>query len=164
LNRWRAAAQATKRRPQTTSTATSPTIYNPDNLQKGHGISREDLIMNGSVWAVNGALPRDREGNWARSDTGHNYETPPNPGAIIGADEGDGATDADADADGDAEDDGNSHHDRSQTALTKHQSQQGFADLNDNGKRPLPPDSAKGRQSGPKMYRAQWYNCNSEQT
>jgi len=154
LEKWRAAVKATRRRPQAPPATTSPTMYDPDRGCRDAPHITQDLIMNGSVWAVDGALPRDVGRSYRISDNEHvDYETPPNPGAIVDAEEGDRASSAgvdgetDADADGDADDDGRGGQVvlAAQRAQLQYPSTRGN-EVNLNGKRSLAQGSTNSRQ------------------
>lgn len=95
LAKWRTAVNVTKRRrphhfteATTTGTTTTPdahTVYAPEGSGKRLG---EDIIMQSSVWAVNGIIPREQQDyhhhQHKQADTpGVDYETPPQPGLVV---------------------------------------------------------------------------------
>ena len=141
INKWRTTVKATLRRPpapHSHDAAHAASTYPPPRLGA-------DMIMNGAVLGVNGTMPRTADP--VRGHPDHHpavdYETPPNPGAIVSFEEDDAEEDADGEVeDGDFADCG---------ALVGRQIQPWA--LNANGKRPLPPSSVSGRREGPKMYK-----------
>lgn len=166
LGRWRAAVKATSRRPPPPPPpppAQVPSTHlNYDFHERSGPMQlRSDMVMNGAIFNVNGVMPRNdlsRPNAPAYTD----YETPPNPGVVVGAEE-DETEDADADGEADEDDSGNfgSYVDRG--VLVKKQpfvadaGQDAHVNgtLNANGKRPLAPTQVNRRAGGPKMYREQ---------
>ncbi|KAK3110555.1 hypothetical protein LTR53_015028 [Teratosphaeriaceae sp. CCFEE 6253] len=175
ITKWRATVKATTRRPPAAAAA-PPQVdqqqgYLPRPLQS-------DIILTGAVLGVNGAMPRtaDATRGQGQAVAGVEYETPPNPGAIVSVEE-EGVAEEDDDADGEVEDgggggrDGGGHGDYAagRGALMR-QTRAGAGSgvgeplqrvpmqpwgINSNGKRPHAPTSASGRAGGPKMYREQ---------
>lgn len=152
LAKWRSTIRATTRRPNHVGQSSSTT---PKQPQVRVSSLPEDMMLNGAVWGVGGPMPRDRE---HMDGTGANtvcYETPPEPGAVVGADdEGRNTAEADVDADGEAEDISAMEqrlggHDN---ALVK-RNHIGAGSLNGNGKRALNSDAASGRSGGTKLYK-----------
>ncbi|KAK5724488.1 hypothetical protein LTR15_004533 [Elasticomyces elasticus] len=156
LNTWRTTVRATKRRQpavplQPTHTSTSATYTETPsdrNLQS-------DMLLNGSVFGVNGPMPRTTDPTRGR-DPDLDYETPPQPGAVVSVED----EEVDADAEGEVEE---AASDRTHSGALVKQVRAG-ADpvamqpwaLNTNGKRPNAPTSANGRAGGPKMYKERW--------
>ncbi|KAK4634260.1 hypothetical protein CLAFUW4_01308 [Fulvia fulva] len=165
LSKWRTTIRQTTRPLKTSQqqpqqgTASSSSIYDePDRNQL-----RDDMIMQGSVWNVNGPVPRQREFHTetARKQLDAvSYQTPPQPGAVVGADDEDGGSNADADAEGEAEDEPSYS---TQNALTRRfdgpvddkvdpLQNGGIAGiLNANGKRPLA--TASSGRGATKVYK-----------
>ncbi|TKA27391.1 hypothetical protein B0A50_05003 [Salinomyces thailandicus] len=194
LAKWRTAVKATQRK-QAAPTASSAADRNPDQTGLSRGKSARDdiidyekrgcevssaemsgdMIMNGAIFGVNGAMPRPGPGHDihdspADGQVRWDYETPENPGAVVEDEEmaegyGDEAVDdADEDAEGEADDDESGHYGRqgkkNDTALVRQtrsgirgEKINGVMGLNPHGKRPLGPTQAKGRSGGPKVLR-----------
>ncbi|KAK1059588.1 hypothetical protein LTR74_012524 [Friedmanniomyces endolithicus] len=174
LNRWRTTARATRRR--------QPLPYAPPRNAGPNTIYTErpsdrplqaDILLNGSVFGVNGAMPRTTDPTRGR-DPGVEYEVPSHPGAIVsvedeGDEDGDHDDEVDMDADGEVEDaeSGLAHEPTSRRALVRQKRSAGarqsprvpmkpWALLNTNGKRVHTPASVNGREEGPKMYKERW--------
>ncbi|KAF2173027.1 hypothetical protein M409DRAFT_49525 [Zasmidium cellare ATCC 36951] len=155
LSKWRSTIRATARPSRTaqqTSGTPSSAIYNEQSTNS----LRDDMVMNGSIWNVNGPIPRQRPSHTetiGQIDS-VSYETPPNPGAVVeGADDEEG--NSNADAEGEAEDEAAAFGNYAeQNALMRRQDMLGNGGLssvmNANGKRPLAPS---GGRSGTKMYK-----------
>lgn len=147
INKWRTTVKATMRRPPAAvsqSHHTAPTY--PDSRLGA------DMVLNGAVLGVNGAMPRNTDMRGVKGSdhaAAVDYETPPNPGAIVSVEE----DEADEDADGEVEDGGAGTYGLySDCGALVRQQIQPWA-LNGNGKRPLAPDATSGRAEGPKMYK-----------
>ncbi|KAK0964454.1 hypothetical protein LTR91_012093 [Friedmanniomyces endolithicus] len=126
LNRWRTTARATKR--------SQPLPYAPPRNAGSAAIYTErpsdrplqaDILLNGSVFGVNGAMPRTTDPTRGR-DPGVEYEVPSHPGAIVsvedeGDEDGDHDDEVDVDADGEVEDGetGLAHEPTSRRALVR---------------------------------------------
>ncbi|TKA60338.1 hypothetical protein B0A55_11762 [Friedmanniomyces simplex] len=176
LNKWRTTVRATRRRqpphhqapPHTAYTATTYTERPPDRPLHA------DMVLNGSVFGVNGAMPRTTDPTRGHGP-GVDYETPAHPGAIVSVEDGDEEEEeqADADADGEMED--------AESGFTREHATRGgalvrqkraavvggarqsprvpmkpWALLNTNGKRPHAPTPLSGRAEGPKVYKERW--------
>ena len=153
LNKWKATVKATTR-------THKPPTQSHTYVESRRSELKGDMMLNGSVFGVNGPMPRnlDAQGNVVDQPT-VTYETPQNPGVVIVADE-EGGIDVDVDADGEAEDDpgsfGSYGGSRALTRLRQNQydsTANGL--LNANGKRTLAPTAVSGKSSGPKVYREQ---------
>jgi len=116
-----------------------------------------DFVMQGSVFGVNGAIPRGPDMHaTVHGSTTYDYETPPQPGAIM-----------------EAEDDVPGEHNQQDSlerpngggimgyndcnaalVLQSHPTLDGI--VNSNGKRSHMSGSQGGRAEGPKIYREQW--------
>lgn len=159
LGKWRSTIRATIRRPNHATQSSSNTPHPPQRSSTMH----EDMMMNGAVWTVGGPMPRNRP---AHSSGEPNksaicYETPPEPGAVVGADD-DGTSPADVDAEGEAEDvsmAGHGYGDHG-TALVRRRAGESFyggsnggGSLNANGKRVLDAEAIGGRSGGTKLYK-----------
>ncbi|EME49120.1 hypothetical protein DOTSEDRAFT_40358 [Dothistroma septosporum NZE10] len=165
LSNWRSTIRQTSRPSRTTQ---QPNTVNVNSMHEDQERTRlrDDMIMQGSVWNVNGPIPRQTE---FQSAIGHKqleavaYQTPPQPGAVVGADDEDGGSDADADADAEGEDEDESSY-STQNALSRRMidgptdgngelmgNAQPAGLLNANGKRPLA--TASGRRGALKMYK-----------
>ncbi|KAK1818752.1 hypothetical protein LTR12_006802 [Friedmanniomyces endolithicus] len=174
LNRWRTTARATRRRQPLPyappRNAGSATIYTERPSDRP---LQADILLNGSVFGVNGAMPRTTDPTRGR-DPGVEYEVPSHPGAIVsvedeGDEDGDHDDEVDMDADGEVEDaeSGLAHEPTSRRALVRQKRSAGarqsprvpmkpWALLNTNGKRAHTPASVNGREEGPKMYKERW--------
>ncbi|KAK0258054.1 hypothetical protein LTR91_005779 [Friedmanniomyces endolithicus] len=174
LNRWRTTARATKRRqplpyapPRNAVSATTYTERPSDRSLQS------DMLLNGSVFGVNGAMPRTTDPTRGR-DLGVEYEVTSHPGAIVsvedeGDEDGDEDEEVDVDADGEVEDGetGLAHEATSRRALVRQKRTAGarlsprvpmkpWALLNINGKRAHASAPVNGREEGPKMYKERW--------
>lgn len=149
INKWKTAVKATTRAGRGPPQA-QPYVersYNYIETQKNP--LKADMVMNGSVFAVNGAMPREIDQQTLT------YETPQNPGAIV-TEEEEADAEAEIDAEGDAEGGleeqiSHSSHVNSR-ALTKLRSairgpssNMINGNVNANGKRPLATTSSGGR-------------------
>ena len=162
INKWRSAAKATTRanKPPTQLQPIVEKSYSYVETERNP--MKADMIINGSVFGINGPIPRDT--NMTPHPPTSNrptvtYETPQNPGTVISAEEEE--AEGDADADGEAEDEpGTFGSYANRGALTKLRSANRSpfdstmnGTSNANGKRPLAPGSTNGRAGGPKIYR-----------
>lgn len=149
LSKWRSTIRATSRPSRTAqqTSGTSTSMYTEQNRNS----LRDDMVINGSIFNVNGPVPREM------SHTGHidavSYETPPNPGAVVeGAEDDDGASNADAE--GEAEDESHVYGSYAQqNALMRRQDIFANGGMNANGKRPLAPTPGGSGRGATKMYK-----------
>ena len=157
INKWKAQVKATTRAHKPPPTQSNVYAEKERNPMKG------DILLNGSMFAVNGPMPRnsDAQGNSTAQPTVM-YETPRDPGVVISAeDEGvmEVDADADADADGETEEPESYGNYANSGALTKYRQGQYDSSINGrinaNGKRPLEPHATTGRGSGPRLHREQ---------
>ena len=112
------------------------------------------MVWQGAVFGVGGAMPRAVSA--PEHASGHiGYDTPPNPGVVVGAEAEVDEFDADAEGD-DAEnaEDGKctSHTGRGAMVRQTRASQLG-GKLNVNGKRPLVTSHMNGNAGGSKIFR-----------
>lgn len=165
INKWRAIVRAMKRRPlpskDATQTASEP---NPTdqryessnmNVRSSASMMRGDMILNGSVFGINGAMPRKEVATSALTTDNVAYETPPNPGTVMDDEE-----DCDTAANPKkpiVEDSECFSLSAERMALVKNGGQHGDKNdvINANGKRPIDPAAVYGRADGPKMYKDQ---------
>ena len=153
ISKWKATVKATTRPHKPAPTQSHTYVETRRNELKG------DIMLNGSIFAVNGPMPRnvDAQGNPTDQPT-VTYETPLNPGAVFSADD-EGGMEIDADADGDEEEPGSFGSYGDDKALTRMRRSPYDSAVNGlinaNGKRPLGPTGTSGRGSGPKVYREQ---------
>lgn len=154
LSKWRSTIRATSRPTRTPHQSTgtpSTAVYGEQPASS----LRDDMVMNGSIWNVNGPIPRQRSSH--TETVGQidavSYETPPNPGAVVEGAE-DEERNSNADAEGEAEDEAHAFGNHAEhNALMRRQDMRGLGDLmNPNGKRPLAPTPGNGR-GGTKMYK-----------
>lgn len=206
LSKWRTAVKATQRKPQTTY-SNSTTTPAPDlndkavaggrsggartdildyerNTQNSTDQMSGDIIMQGAIFGVNGAMPRTKPGDDPHGTCSDpqtvaswDYETPENPGAVVEVDgevengTADGEEEAqEDDAEGETDDGpsglggyGNGMAGANQHALVKQTRSSGFRDmvnlpngLNRNGKRGWAPTPTDGRDDGAKFARERW--------
>ena len=154
LNKWKSTVKATTRSQKPAPTESYTYVESRRNPLKG------DIMLNGSVFGVNGPMPRDIDSSIVAEHPTIMYETPQNPGAVIDAeDEGNNRV-ADADADGEADEENSFRSYLANSgALTKlrsaGQNAYNSPPPNANGKRPLGSTATSGRSSGPKVYREQ---------
>lgn len=158
LNKWRSTIRATTRKPNTVPQSSSNPVQRP---YREDTRLTDEMMMNGAVWNVEGPVPRSQvphtngpEGNAVC------YETPPEPGAVVGAED----SPADMDADGEAED-GSAvlrGYDEHNNALVKRRIGEGLyggadggGSLNSNGKRAVDTEAVSGRSGGAKLYKEQ---------
>ncbi|KAK4549513.1 hypothetical protein LTR36_006510 [Oleoguttula mirabilis] len=152
LSKWRTAVKATTRRPPPHATQDHHApIYDEsyDRQKRSEDRLGGDIVLNGSVFGVNGAMPRT-DGAYMHDPGYVDYETPPNPGVVVGAEEDE--EEKDDDADGERDDESGNFGIRG--ALVK-QSRGSRANrtLNANGKRPHAPTATNGRAVGSKVLR-----------
>lgn len=150
ITKWRSTIRASTRPSRLWQAAIPPQqgVYTESTRNN----LRDDMLLNGSVWNIGGRLPRATTTTLPdthREVSSISYETPPNPGVVVGANDDDDTPNHDADADGEAEDDNEEYHQYGeQTALTKRRKvdvslhgtdgqRQDTGILNVNGKRPL---------------------------
>ncbi|CAK1354748.1 hypothetical protein CB0940_01439 [Cercospora beticola] len=152
ISKWRSTIRANTRSSRTTApSATSrPQIY----TEKGSNALQEDMVMNGSVWGVQGPMPRASNMDWQQHEKEKmSYETPPNPGAVVGSADDEATPNNDADADGeteelDANDRANSMSKRRRLEGASAYGSPESSVLNGNVKRPL-----NGRGGGPRILK-----------
>lgn len=153
LNKWRTEVKAVAR-------PLKPPPLQPQYVEKSRNEIKGDFILNGSVFGVNGPMPRDSENMTRMNNPQEAIQVARNLGGIVGSDEDDDAEVEDVilgdSVDGEIEDESK------QRALTKRRSvrQMGYEDsgdspINAHGKRPLGPSNVNGRSPGPKMYKEQ---------
>ncbi|KAH9827797.1 hypothetical protein Tdes44962_MAKER02731 [Teratosphaeria destructans] len=157
LDRWRTTVRATKPKRKPTVEPTRATDQSYHGTGQAPTQLASDMLMNGSVWGVQGPFPRP--GYQGEPSHNHvapnvNYTTPPNPGAVLGADD----EDAEGEIDRSRQDESQSERDsalirRSDYSVTNN-NDDGFGGLNQNGKRPLQAASSNGRTGGTKLHRA----------
>lgn len=160
LNKWRTTVKATSRRPPPLPSRGA--IGDAYPLRRSEKVLEGDMIMNGAVLGVNGAMPRNVDAPF--HDPAYvDYETPPNPGAVVGADtDHEGDEDAEGEADEDAIGDPGIYAGRGALTRTRRavlsagQSPRANGTLNANGKRTLAHGAASGRAGGPKVYKEQF--------
>lgn len=154
IKKWRDNVRSTIRRNTSTTSAVAAQQGSsaPAGYQDTHGSAaadqlRGDMVLNGAVFGVNGPM---RRGETAKpgEPVAVDYETPPNPGAVVGDDE-DVASTADAPGETDGGDSSEIN------ALVQRRDAQSLVDtLNANGKRPyaiVPPVSSRTRK--PKLLK-----------
>lgn len=152
LNKWRAEVKAVSR-PHRPASAQPHHIETTRNQLKG------DMLLNGSVFGINGAMPRDPDSLSRMNQPAENHDTSRNLGGVIGSDDDEDVEVVDADAN---EYESTEQLDRhvDQKALTRLQIERQLSNeldavSNSNGKRPLKASSLNGRSPGPKMYKEQ---------
>lgn len=157
INKWKATVKATTRVHKPAPTQSYTYVETQRNQLKG------DMMLNGSVFGVNGPMPRNIDSQGVEQPT-ITYETPQNPGAVIIAeDEGGVDIEVDADAEAEADEEGAFRsYIHNSGALTKLRSANPSSIdpttngvFNANGKRSLGPSATSGRSSGPKIFREQ---------
>lgn len=154
INKWKSTVKAATRPHRPPPTETHQYVEPRRNPLKG------DMMLNGTVFGVNGPMPRDTDTNETRHE--HNeitYETPRVPGMVTSAEEETNG-EADVDAEGEVkraypmqEYDGNSALIRLRNANQGANESSVNGLLNANGKRGLGPGVVGGRSAGPKVYR-----------
>ena len=153
ISKWRSTIRATTRPSRISQPAPSQqAIYTESATRNQRNDIRDDMVMQGSIWNIGGPLPRPHTAHPEAHQeiSSVSYETPPNPGAVVGGATDDDATpNNDADADGEAETEEDHQQTGEQTALMKRRRvdgslqhvmgspQQDASLLNVNGKRPL---------------------------
>lgn len=161
INKWRATVRAMNRRPHPSKDAAIPTSgptptdprYESSNMnvRTSASMMRGDMILNGSVFGVEGAMPRKEAAATMLTSEYVAYETPPNPGTVMDDEDSDAAAGAKKVLDDDSE-----HFSMSaeRMALVRKWGRHGDDNdaVNTNGKRPADPSAAYGRADGPKMY------------
>ncbi|USW48162.1 hypothetical protein Slin15195_G014810 [Septoria linicola] len=100
ISKWRATIRANTRLARVPQAASQQPIY----AESVRSDLRDDMVMTGSVWSVGGPLPRGHTRDSHHEMSSISYETPPNPGTVVGAAEDDATPRHDADADGEADD------------------------------------------------------------
>ncbi|KAM3415399.1 hypothetical protein BST61_g8925 [Cercospora zeina] len=100
VSKWRSTIRASTRisRAPPPSAVRRPPVY----TESAPSALQEDMVMNGSVWGVQGPMPRASNVHLQHDAPPMSYETPPHPGAVMGNAD-DEATPNDADADGETE-------------------------------------------------------------
>ena len=154
IGKWKSTVKAATRPHRPPPTETHQYVETRRNPLKG------DMMMNGTVFGVNGPMSRDTDTNETRHEYNEvTYETPKIPGTIISA-EDDTNGEADADADGEVERPYPMQDYGSNGALMRLRSANQNANdspinglLNANGKRSLGAGVVGGRGTGPKVYR-----------
>ena len=166
LNKWKAVVQRVAR-PTRAPPIAKTTESSLENYERAHNSRNaggrrlhEDVLLNGAMFAINGPLPRETDEPSGQRNSNHDtvmYETPPNPGAVVGAaEDGETANNSDAedlDADGEEDDPGSFGSYVDHGALEKQKQFVSSAQnspwsepkTNGNGKRPLHPDTMSGR-------------------
>lgn len=152
IGKWTKTVKATTR-------AQKPPSKEPfQYVEKSRNQMKADMMMNGTMFGVNGPMPRDTNTDETKHPYDairYEYETPRVPGTII--DEGGG--DGDVDAEGEAEDNPDWCPGSNIGALMRLRSSNpnGGESPNDtfnaNGKRSLGAGGGSGRPPGPKVYK-----------
>ncbi|KAK5123630.1 hypothetical protein LTR85_002668 [Meristemomyces frigidus] len=155
LNKWRTAVKATTRRPPPPATPDHDApIYHGQQKRSEEQLGG-DMVLNGAVFGVNGAMPR-MDAAQLHETTHVDYETPPNPGVVVGAEDDEDeevAEEDDEDAEGE-DDSGNFGSYIGKGALVKQsRAQRTNGPLNANGKRPFPHTSTDGRAARSKVLK-----------
>ncbi|KAK4580036.1 hypothetical protein LTR86_000238 [Recurvomyces mirabilis] len=154
LDKWRATIRAharSHRQPHA----------EPPAQRDAHGPNtktlRSDFIMQGSVFGVNGAMPRGPDMHAAaRAPTTYDYETPPQPGAIMEAEDDIAAEHGQQESSERANGGSITGYNDCNAALVLQSRATVDGVVNTNGKRPHISASQGGRVEGPKIYREQW--------
>jgi hypothetical protein len=193
ISKWRSTIRAIPRPPRpgpqhraaspssapTTTIAASKTAASDKRAAQQAENFNADIIMNGAVWGVGGRIPRNRAG-WNEEEIGPgdaavSYETPPEPGVVMSAEDS-LASPGDEDASGEAEEgyevraggktNGNGNGNGHEGALMRRKRGEAgsrFASprsglgggLNGNGKRPADAVGGQGGRGQTKLYRGQ---------
>ena len=150
IGKWRSTVKAATRPHRPPPTETHQYVEPYRNTLKA------DMMLNGTVFGVNGPMPRNADTDETRHEYANvTYETPKVPGTIFSA-EDDGSGYVEPDAEGEADEcpmDGTGALMRLRSTNPSGNGSPINGSLNANGKRSLGPGSLSGRSSGPKIFR-----------
>ncbi|KAK5113231.1 hypothetical protein LTR62_003567 [Meristemomyces frigidus] len=152
LSKWRSTIRFNHRRSQ----ASAPQTQQKEDRPAGAPTTRNltsDFVINGSVFGVNGAMPLNPDiyhtaRHGAKEAVAYDYETPPEPGAIVEDTDG-----------GDGEVDAQGEDSREEYALVRQSVRKGRGvdggGVNANGKRGFVTALEEGRKGMPRVYKEQ---------
>ncbi|KAK3711460.1 hypothetical protein LTR37_009639 [Vermiconidia calcicola] len=165
INKWKSDVKSTARQRPLAQSSTHHSST-PDYVETTRNALKGDMLLNGSVFGINGPMRRDvDEQHSATEQQSVVYQTPQVPGAVIDGDDDaceNGHPRLDTNANGKPEDSGSLGSyinsgalTRRNNALSNFHNPHSDLLLNGNGKRSLAPAPTDGRNKGLKLYHEQ---------